>query len=46
MLKAAIILLLLASLGLAAPLRLYVSPQGNDAWNGRTATRRGTRNGR
>jgi hypothetical protein len=36
-----LIVLLLSSLGYAAPLKLYVSPKGNDTWNGKAATRKG-----
>jgi len=34
-------LMLLASFALAAPLKLYVAPKGNDAWNGKAAKRQG-----
>ncbi len=36
-----LIILLLASLACAAPAKLYVSPKGNDAWNGKASTHKG-----
>ena len=36
-----LIILLLTSLGCAAPLKLYVAPAGDDAWNGKATAHKG-----
>lgn len=36
-----LVILLLASMGCAAPLKLYVSAAGNDTWNGKAAMHKG-----